>query len=304
MSIAILVSGQGAQTPEMFDATPFTARGLAVQERALEANWLDAEAAQWLRNPSANPTAIFENHLAQPLIALWQLMVFAELELPAPRIFAGYSLGEVVAHALAGSIEPDALLRLATTRARLMDTASGGGMLAITGLAVDPAAALAEKLGGEPAIYFSENHLIAGFPFAPDEATHQTFSDAGAEKVAALPVSVPAHTRFLNGAVAPFREALEALPWRPPSAPVLAGVDASRVLRHEQFLDLLPEQIHRAVRWDWLSSRLLESGCDCFLELGPGAQLSHSLLALDRSLRARSVAEFHSFDGVRKWLGL
>lgn len=304
MSIAILVSGQGAQTPEMFEATPFTARGLAVRERTLDGNWLDAEAAEWLHNPSANPAAIFQNHLAQPLIALWQLMVFAELELPAPRVFAGYSLGEIVAHALADSIEPASLLRLTAIRARLMDSASGGGMLAITGLPVDTASALAEKLGGAPAIYFSENHLIAGFPSALDEATHRAFSNAGAENPVTLPVSIPAHTRFLDAAVGPFREALEGLAWRSPSSPVLAGVDASRVLRHEQLLDLLPEQIHRAVRWDWISSRLLESGCETFLEIGPGAQLSHSLLALDPSLRARSVAEFHSFDGARKWLGL
>jgi [acyl-carrier-protein] S-malonyltransferase len=64
----------------------------------------------------------------------------------------------------------------------------------------------------------------------------------------------------------------------------------------------LPEQMHRAVRWDLISSRLAESNCQVVLELGSGAQLAHMALAGKTAREARSISEFRTIDGIVSWV--
>ncbi|MEI9998931.1 MAG: hypothetical protein WDO13_07065 [Verrucomicrobiota bacterium] len=78
---------------------------------------------------------------------------------------------------------------------------------------------------------------------------------------------------------------------RPFKSPVLAGVNAGKINSKEEMVQWLPEQIHRTIRWDLISSRLAESNCRVILELGSEAQLAHLALAgkSAREARVRSV---------------
>ena len=104
MSFAVICSGQGAQTPDLFQKFPFTEKGHALQKRILDAGCLEPEVAEWLTNPTSEPEAIYKNHFSQPLLSLYQMMVWSELSLPQPRVFAGYSLGELSAYGCAGAL--------------------------------------------------------------------------------------------------------------------------------------------------------------------------------------------------------
>lgn len=297
---AILCSGQGAQTPELFSSFPFGEKGLSVKHRILEAGCLPPEAAAWLENPAANPQAIFQNHLSQPLLGLYQLMVWAELEplLPRPNLFAGYSLGELSAYGCTGAFTAEDTVRLAATRARLMDAAGPcGELLAVTGLAPTRAA----EQGGHLAIVIGDDHCVMGCPADEAEALAQKLRLAGARDVVFLAVTVASHTPLLDAAVEPFRQALSAVEWRPLRSPLLAGINAAKVLRREQMEQWLPEQIHQTIRWDLVQQRLTEASCRVVLELGPGNQLAR--MATARRSEARGVGEFRSAEGVATWVG-
>lgn len=131
MSLAVLCPGQGGQHAAMFarvaDA-PAAASVLAAASKVLGA------AAHTL----AADNARYTNAIAQPLVcagtlAHWQLL---RAQLPTPVLVLGYSVGELAAHAVAGSMEIDTCLQLASTRARLMDAASPdhAGLMAVLGL--------------------------------------------------------------------------------------------------------------------------------------------------------------------------
>lgn len=297
---SLLCTGQGAQTPDLFSRFPFAERGLALRQRVLDGNYLEPDVAAWILDPARNPSAIFQNHFSQPLLCLYQCMIWAELAplLPRPALIAGYSLGEVTAYACAGAFQPEEAIRLAGTRARLMDAAGPPArLLAVTGLSPTTAANLP---GAHLAIVIAHDHCVIGCLAERAESLAHDLKTAGAIDAHLLPVSVASHTPILDAAVAPFRAALDQMVWNPPHTPILAGISSVKITRREQMEQTLPEQIHRTVRWDQIQQRLEESACHVYLELGPGTQLAH--MALSQKLEARSATEFRSAEGVAAWL--
>ena len=83
-------------------------------------------AAGVLPNGIDQPDLWFRNDIAQPLIALYQQMVWAVVKplLPPPDIIAGYSLGEISAYGIAGHLSPAETVRLSAERGRLMSDAA------------------------------------------------------------------------------------------------------------------------------------------------------------------------------------
>ncbi len=130
-SFAVLCSGQGGQTPDLFERFPFAEKGRSVKQEVLDSGCLSPEVTQWLKNSRADPNLIYQDHYAQPLLCLFQAMVWAELSdrLPTPQFVAGYSLGELSAYGCAGVLAPKDTIDLATTRSHLMDTATLVGRL-------------------------------------------------------------------------------------------------------------------------------------------------------------------------------
>lgn len=297
---ALLCSGQGAQSPELFTRFPFTAAGNALRSRLVEASALDPDVAAWLDAPAARPEAVFLNRISQPVIALFHAMVWAELApvLPRPAMVAGYSLGELSAYGCAGALDAETVVRLAGTRARLMDGAGPRGeLLAVTGLSP---ATVAACPGALLAIVIGEDHCVAGCRAEQAPGLAEALRGAGAREVVMLAVTVASHTPLLDAAVEPFRAALAAAEWREPRFPILAGITAAKVLRREAMETTLPEQIHRTIRWDHVLHRLAGSGCRVALELGPGRQLAH--MALAAGIEARSTEEFRTVAGMAAWV--
>ncbi|MBN8710419.1 MAG: hypothetical protein BGO12_23380 [Verrucomicrobia bacterium 61-8] len=297
---AIVCSGQGAQTPEIFTRFPFTEKGLALRQRIIDARCVDDDVLDWLADPSRNPQAIFQNHFSQPLICLYQAMVWVEIAdlVPAPAMVAGYSLGELTAYFCAGAFSPEDVVRLAGVRSREMDAAGPRGeLIAVTGLSPSRASSLD---GAMLAIVISEDHCVVGCSADRAESLARELKDAGARDAVVLAVTVASHTALLDRAVEPFRSALQQVPWQVLKTPVLAGISAAKVLRREQMEQVLPEQIHHTVRWDRIQQRFQESGCRVVLELGPGTQLSH--MAVAQGIEARGVDEFRSIEGIGEWV--
>ena len=303
-AFALLCSGQGAQAPDLFERFPFTQKGFALKQQVLESGCLSPDVAGWLKNPKSQPNLIYQDHYSQPLLCLFQAMVWAELSdrLPSPQFVAGYSLGELSAYGCAGALAPDDVVGLASTRAKLMDAAAPPGrMIAVSGLAVKRAAEIADLHQGYVAIIISNDQSVLGC-LAEKAGAIASAAGMAARSVTVLHVTVASHTPILDSAVEPFRQALLARDCRPFKSPVLAGVNATNIHSREKMTEWLPELIHRTIRWDLVLSRLAESNCRVLLELGPGAQLAHMALAGKSAREARSISEFRSLDGIIAWV--
>jgi [acyl-carrier-protein] S-malonyltransferase len=303
-SFAVLCSGQGGQAPDLFERFPFADKGRSVKQQVLDSGCLSPEVIAWLENPKIRPDLIYQDHYAQPLLCLFQAMVWAELSdrLPTPQFVAGYSLGELSAYGCAGALAPKDVIDLASVRANLMDTAAPvGSLIATSGLAVEQAAEIAARHEGYVAIIIRNDHCLLGCLREKAEALASAAA-MSARSVLILNVTVASHTPLLNSAVEPFREALRVHDCRPFKSPVLAGVNACKIQSKSDMVQWLPEQIHRTVRWDLISSCLAESNCHVALELGSGAQLAHLALAGNTAREARSISEFRTVDGIVSWV--
>ncbi|RSZ61025.1 acyltransferase domain-containing protein [Massilia atriviolacea] len=288
----ILCSGQGGQHAGMFD--------LARSDRA-GAALLDAAGI------ALDPATMFDNLVAQPAIVTAALAAWEALRarLPAPVLAAGYSIGEVAAWSVAGSLSPLDAIALSRVRAAAMDQAALAGpphgLAAISGLPVDQAAALAADHGYEIAIVNGYDACIAGGLADNLAALGQAVQAEGA-KLQRLPVAVASHTSLMAPARAPFDAALEALLFAPPACPVLGGVSALALHTKAQAMDELSRQMVQAIRWSDCMDAAAEAGVTVALELGPGSALSRMMQARHPQIACRSVADFRSIDGIAAWV--
>jgi [acyl-carrier-protein] S-malonyltransferase len=300
MSLAILCSGQGAQHPAMLDMIadhPAAAEVIRAGEAVLGFH---------LREVLAQRDAMFRNAIAQPLICLAQLALWTALQpdTPKPAAFCGYSVGELGAYACAGALDAAGLARIAAARAALMDQAAAatpGGLLALQGLRREAVEKLCAGRRAWIAIAIGEEEFIIGGEDGALALLVKEASGHGA-RVTPLKVGLASHTPLLSAAVEPFRELLEASAITAPATPVVAGIDASWVVRRDAAIEKLALQLDRTIAWGSCLDMLYERGCRVFLELGPGRALARMTQARFNDADARSVDDFRSLDGVASWL--
>ncbi|KQQ73052.1 malonate decarboxylase subunit epsilon [Xanthomonas sp. Leaf131] len=298
MTFAVLCPGQGGQHAGMFarvaDA-PAAANVLATATELLGAS---------VQTLAADPGR-YANAIAQPLVcagtlAQWQVL---REQLPTPLLVLGYSVGELAAHAVAGSMDIDTCLQLAATRARLMDAASpdNAGLMAVVGLPLRALETLCQTHGAALAIINGDDHAVLGGPHAALQALGNAAQAQGA-RITLLPVRVPAHTPWLRAAANAFAIALKNAEITAPKLRVLAGIDARAVTTQALVIDTLAAQIAQTVRWYDVLVQAAERGARVFLELGPGSALARMAREGLPDCEARSVDEFNSTQGVVEWV--
>ena len=292
--LLLLCPGQGDQHPEMFDLARTSRAASALLDR------LDATVS----NTNAD---IYANRRAQPLIVAVALSMWEAIRdfTPPPALVAGYSIGELSAYGVAGALAPESALALAARRAQLMDdslaTHPGQALVTITGLPLQAAATLAAGHHYQISIETGDDSCITGGPAASAQALEQAIVAAGGRS-RRLPVEVASHTHYMESAVAPFAEALRQTDFRTMNTPVLAGINATAVTNKAQAVDLLSRQLAEKIRWLACMDAAAEAGITYALELGPGNALTRMLQSRQPHINARSVADFRTLDGVRKWL--
>jgi [acyl-carrier-protein] S-malonyltransferase len=301
--LVVLCPGQGAQHPAMFDL----ARSDPAAGRLLDEWFGDALLAEALQ-AAVDGKALFANRIAQPSIVAATLAMWTALadSLPQPALVAGYSIGELSAHAVAGALAPTAAVKLALERAALMDACVADGvpqaMVALSAMPDGSAAALLQRFGFHAAIVTGEDTMVAGGPAAQRDALAEAAVAAGG-RATVLPVEVASHTPLLAGAVAPFAALLARQQWTTPSFPVLSGISAELAWDTARTMGDLSRQIAEPIRWQDCMDACAEAGATVALELGPGAALSRMLQTRHSGIACRSVTEFRSLDGIRSWLG-
>ncbi|MTW12093.1 acyltransferase domain-containing protein [Pseudoduganella eburnea] len=290
--LLILCPGQGGQHTAMYDLARGDPHGAALLAR-LAPDLPDL----------SDPASLFANRSAQPAIVAAGLAMWEALrrDSPPPALVAGYSVGELTAYGVAGALSAERTAKLAGQRAELMDACvapcTPQAMLAISGRRIATLRALLAAKGFHIAIETGEDSCIAGGPAANAAA----ISLLGA-RITSLPVAVASHTPYLRAAVAPFARLLGQEKFGTMQAPVLAGIDASAVREQDAAIDCLSRQLAEAILWSDCMDACAERGITAALELGPGSALSKMLSARHPDIDCRSVADFRSLDGVRRWL--
>jgi len=304
--IAILCSGQGAQGPGMFDLLADAPEAAAVFEAAKAA--LDGRDPRDLVR-HAGEDELHADQAGQILCCTQAMAAWAVLgdAVPRPLLAAGYSVGELAAWGVAGVLDARTVLGLAAERASLMDAATKepAGLLAVRGLSRRALEPLCRAHGCHVAIVNASDQMLAGGTRAALDALVRDVTAHGAS-VTAIPVAVASHTPLLRRAGERFRTALGKvkLPGALPSGVrLLSGIDGDAVFDLRDGLDKLARQIGQTVDWAACMDACRSGGVTKVIELGPGHALAHMMQAAAPDSEAHSLSEFHSLEGVKRWLG-
>ncbi|MGI8956299.1 MAG: ACP S-malonyltransferase [Chthoniobacterales bacterium] len=298
--IALLFSGQGAQVVGMgHDLAKEFPEAADLFERADEVLGRNLSEIAW-QGPIEELTRTSNCQPALYVHGLACMSVLREIagELPITAA-AGLSLGEWTAHAAAGTYAFEAGLRLVEQRGRFMEAAceaTSGAMAAMIGGDETVVRGLAAAADVDVANLNSPGQIVISGERAKVETAVGLAKEHGIRRATLLNVAGAYHSRLMESAYLEVGEALKWIVLQKPSFPIISNVNGNRVESADEIRHTLQEQVTGTVRWTECMERMLEMGCDLFLELGPGGVLAGLLQRTRKGTEVISVSDVASLQ--------
>ena len=291
--IGLLFSGQGAQTVgmgrDLAEQFPIAADLCAQTDHILGRKLTDV---MW--NGSAEDLTSTSN--CQPALYLHGLAALAVVrhlfgDFPIDSA-AGLSLGELTAHATAGTFDFASGLKLVERRGQLMDEAckaTVGGMAALIGGLENDVRQLAADEDVDIANINAPGQIVISGELAKVEGAIGVAKEHGVRRATLLNVAGAYHSRLMQSAYEKFGDALLEVEMQPPNFPVISNVTGAEVETLPEIRRTLQEQVTATVRWHDCMERMLARGCELFIELGSGTVLSGLMQRIRKGVDVFSV---------------
>jgi [acyl-carrier-protein] S-malonyltransferase len=224
-----------------------------------------------------------------------------------PAVLAGHSLGEYAALVAAGALSfPDAVTTV-RYRGKFMQEAVPvgiGAMAAVLGLERAQVEQLCHECADgqvlAPANYNCPGQIvISGHTEAVARAA-QRAKEMGARDAIMLAVSAPFHCSLMKGAAEKLAKVLEPVQVNDITIPVISNVEADYYVSRDRIKELLIQQVDHPVRWQESMEKMIASGIDEFLELGPGKVLAGLMKRINRHSAIQSVEKTEQIKELTK----
>jgi [acyl-carrier-protein] S-malonyltransferase len=296
--IGLLFAGQGAQTIGMGNdladrfpvAAEMCARADVLLDRGLTVVMWSGSLGELTKTSNCQP--------ALYLHSLISLAILRELAGDFPvEAAAGLSLGEMTAHAAAGSFDFEAGLKLVQRRGELMDEACAatiGGMAAMIGADENSVRLLAADEDVDIANINSPGQIVISGELAKVEAAVGVAKEYGVRRATMLNVAGAYHSRLMDSAYQKLGEILQSVEIQPPRFAVFSNVTGEEVTTPEEIRQTLQDQVTGTVRWADCMEGMLDRGCDLFIELGPGGVLASLLQRIRKGTEVFPVSDVAS----------
>src|ERR1043166_245581 len=210
---------------------------------------------------------------------------------------AGLSLGEITAHAAAGTFDFATGLKLVQRRGELMDeacAATNGAMAAMISGAENDVRRLAADHDVDVANINAPGQIVISGERAKVEAAVGVAREYGIRRATMLNVAGAYHSRLMDSAYRGLGHALIDVEMQLPQFPVVSNVTGDEVKRLPEIRQTLQDQVTSTVRWTDCMETLFEMGCDMFIEVGPGGVLTGLLRRTRKDVEAISVSDAES----------
>lgn len=271
--LAVVAPGQGSQTPGFL--TPWLDADFASQ---LISEWSDAISLDIKRlGITADADEIKDTANAQPLLVAGGLIGAATLfagDDSNISYFAGHSVGEITAAALAQVFNGISAMKLVRTRGLEMAKAAHGtdtGMAAVLGGERDVVISALTELGLTAANENGGGQIVA----AGTNAALAKLSEnpPAGSRVRALAVSGAFHTSTMAPAVPVLAQLAKTLTIKDPKVSLLSNKDGAVISSGNETVERIVGQIAGPVRWDLCMETLAKVGVTGVIEVPPAGTL-------------------------------
>ena len=296
MSIALLFSGQGAQTVGM-------GKSLFDQFETAQTLYRRAdEILGWsLTNASfEGPDALLtETRVCQPALFVHGFAVFSILKeqgkLPNIRAATGLSLGELTALTAAEVVDFETGLQLVARRGELMQQAcdaTRGSMASLIGGTRELAQELCDKVGVQMANLNCPGQIVISGEVEGIKTALELGKSMGFKLVKELNVAGAYHSRLMQSAADAYGSFLEPFTFKTPIFPVYTNTTGCAVTEPDAIKDALVKQIVSSVLFeDCMRNAHAENSIETFVECGVGKVIAGLIRRTDRDWKVVSVAE-------------
>jgi [acyl-carrier-protein] S-malonyltransferase len=244
----------------------------------------------------------------QPALLTTSLAILERFNKAAikPDYVAGHSLGEYTALVAAGALTFEDGVYAVRKRGEFMEGAvpnGEGSMAAILGLDREPLSNVTAEISesGFPVSLANLNCpgqiVISGSRKGVELASAKA-KEAGAKRAIPLEVSGPFHSSLMKPAAGQLREVLNGIDMKDAQIPVIANVSANPMTKAEEIKENLIEQLYSPVLWEDSVVKMIDSGVDTFIEIGPGKVLSGLIKKINRSVKTYSISDEESCQSV------
>jgi len=227
-----------------------------------------------------------------------------------PDVVAGLSLGEYSALVASEALEFRQAVPLVQKRGKFMQEAvpiGKGTMAAIIGLEREQVLEICKMASAEGVVEAANFNcpgqiVVAGEVEAVNKAINLAKAK-GAKKAVLLAVSAPFHCSLLKPAADNLAKELEKVVIKDTKIPVVSNVNADFAREGQQVKELLVKQVNSPVLWEDCIKKMINSGVDTFVEVGPGKVLSGFVKKIDKTLKVTNVEDTESLYNTIKNLG-
>ena len=204
-----------------------------------------------------------------------------------PDLVAGHSLGEFSALVAAGVLDFEDGLRLVSIRAKAMQEScenTNGTMAAILGLDNSIIEEICSNIEGTvvAANYNCPGQVVISGEVSAVKNACEKLSETGARRALILPVGGAFHSELMKDAKDELSKAINETSFNSPICPIYQNVNG----RPEHLVDNIKRnlisQLTSPVKWTQSVNKMIEDGCQDFIEIGPGKVLQGLIKKINR----------------------
>lgn len=296
MAIGLLFSGQGAQKigmgTDLYENSPLVRDLYSTANEIL--GWDLAKVS--FEGPEA---LLMETRICQPALFVYGYAIQSVLQetrqIDRIDVVLGLSLGELTAHAVAGTFDFTVGLKIVAERSRLMQMAcekTNGAMASLIGGSNSSIVELCDKYNVEIANFNSPEQTVISGGAKQIEAAVIAAENGDFRMVVPLKVGGAYHSRLMEPARKEFETFLTDFTFNNPTIKVLSNTMGTEVNLANDIKRLLVDQIVSPVRWIDCMRYAASLGVNEFYECGPGKILAGLARRIDRSWNVFSCCEY------------
>ena len=232
--------------------------------------------------------ALTQTKVTQPAIFIHSMAILKVLEDSfKPDLVAGHSLGEFSSLVAAGVLNFEDGLRLVSIRAKAMQKScesTNGTMAAILGLDNSIIEEICSNIEGTvvAANYNCPGQVVISGEVSAVKNACEKLSETGARRALILPVGGAFHSELMKDAKDELSKAINETSFNSPICPIYQNVNG----RPEHLVDNIKRnlisQLTSPVKWTQSVNKMIEDGCQDFIEIGPGKVLQGLIKKINR----------------------